>query len=745
MEYRNDIDAICQQLARRDLRAAIDALESLGYKYPETRLIQSVEQLRSNYDLMANYWLRGFKDASLDAVYGNLIAQAYRLAANAQLSCALSKDSFAGSVSKQARAAGRDDAFLATAIGELENFVSDQAIIGLEPEHTRRPHNEALHAKHQRYMASLFDYVWTSEQWGDGIVEPFAQILLSPTVDNMDQQLLVSAVMLGAMNIFDINKLRLLVKVYEESTDEHVRQRALVGVVFALWSNRIDIFPEVKGIVESMLANERTTDEMTELQIQMLYCTTAEEDTRTIQREIMPDIIKNNNLHITSEGIEEREDDPMEDILDSEASERRMEKLEEGIRKMIDMQKAGADIYFGGFSQMKRFSFFDKVSNWFMPFYREHPDITALGMKNDDREIIDNLIAHVPFCNSDKYSFVIAFKNVVDRLPPTLREMLANGKATMLGEKVTSETATPAYIRRMYLQDLYRFFRLFRSKASFRNPFDDGADRPGFVFFANPIYRSTMLESHSLEIVSFMMKRKFYGEALEVMANSSGKAREDYQWLMVCGNMLLRYRALANMHGFASLDASECFERALRVKPDDRKALLGYAKAMFSAGNFKEAVLVYAKLMELKPDSRNHVLGYCVCLVNLGRYEEALPYLYKLDYETPDDAVKRVLARTLVGCDKYEQALKLYDGLGAEAEDIVNRGYCEWFMGRVEQAVEHFAQYIAMRYPNENSEDKRRHCQADIVDSERQFILDHGISATETHLMVDAIRDAIVR
>lgn len=745
MEYRNDIDAIYQQLAQRKLRVAIDAIESLGYKYPETRLLQGVEQLRSNYDLMANYWQRGFKDASLDTVYGNLIAQAYRLAANAELSCALGKDIFAGSVSKQARSAGRDDTFLATAVGELENFVSEQAVIGLEPEHTRRPHNEALQAKHQRYVSSLFDYVWTSGQWADGMVEPFAQLLLSPTVDNMDQQLLVSAVMLGAINIFDINKLRLLVKVYEESTDEHVRQRALVGVVFALWSSNVDIFPEVKGIVESMLADELTADELTELQIQMLYCTTAEEDTRTIQREIMPDIIKNNNLHITQEGIEEREDDPMEDILDSEASERRMEKLEEGIRKMIDMQKAGADIYFGGFSQMKRFSFFDKVSNWFMPFYRDHPDITALGMKKGDRDIIDNLIGHVPFCNSDKYSFVIAFKNVVDRLPQALREMLSNGNATMIGEKVTSEADSPAYIRRLYLQDLYRFFRLFRWKASFRNPFDDGEGRPGFVFFANPIFCSTRLESHSLEIVSFIMKRKLYGEALEVMANSSAKARDDYQWLMVCGNMLLRHRALATMHGFASLEACDCFERALRVKPDDHKALLGYAKAMFSAGNFQEAARAYAKLMELRPESRSHVLGYCVCLANLGRYDEALPYLYKLDYESPDDAVKRVLARTLVGCAKYEQALKLYDGLGAEAEDIVNRGYCEWFMGSVEKAVAHFAQYISMRYPDENTESKRRHCQADIVDSERLFILDHGISITETHLMVDAIRDAIVR
>ena len=50
-----------------------------------------------------------------------------------------------------------------------------------------------------------------------------------------------------------------------------------------------------------------------------------------------------------------------------------MEKLEASMKRMNDMQRQGSDVYFGGFSQMKRFPFFSVVANWFMPFYLHHP------------------------------------------------------------------------------------------------------------------------------------------------------------------------------------------------------------------------------------------------------------------------------------------------------------------------------------------------------------------------------------
>ena len=52
--------------------------------------------------------------------------------------------------------------------------------------------------------------------------------------------------------------------------------------------------------------------------------------------------------------------------------------MEESFQKMAEMQKQGTDIYFGGFSQMKRFPFFNELSNWFVPFYSHHPAVAEV-------------------------------------------------------------------------------------------------------------------------------------------------------------------------------------------------------------------------------------------------------------------------------------------------------------------------------------------------------------------------------
>lgn len=126
---------------------------------------------------------------------------------------------------------------------------------------------------------------------------------------------------------------------------------------------------------------------------------------------------------------------------------------------MMNMQKAGSDIYFGGFSQMKRFPFFYHAANWFCPFYLEHPEISSTVDKLKDTPLLTNILNNGPFCDSDKYSFTLAVASVISHIPANMREMFNTKEA--LGQTVSDEDQRqPAYIRRMILQDMYRFFRL---------------------------------------------------------------------------------------------------------------------------------------------------------------------------------------------------------------------------------------------------------------------------------------------
>lgn len=74
-----------------------------------------------------------------------------------------------------------------------------------------------------------------------------------------------------------------------------------------------------------------------------------------------------------------------------------MERAEESMQRMMEMQKQGADIYFGGFSQMKRFPFFSSVSNWFVPFSKQNPDMEEALDKLGDTKLVDTMLGAGPF------------------------------------------------------------------------------------------------------------------------------------------------------------------------------------------------------------------------------------------------------------------------------------------------------------------------------------------------------------
>jgi tetratricopeptide (TPR) repeat protein len=518
----------------------------------------------------------------------------------------------------------------------------------------------------------LFNYIVTSRMWTNSVGKGFTELLLSPTIDNIDQQLIVSAITISLMSQFDIVKFRLLTDVYRQATDEHVRQRALVGWVFSLDDTMSIVYPEQQTIVDDLLQSDDVCQELTELQMQLLLTLNAEKDNDIIRNEIMPDLMKNDAFQITRNGIEEVEEDPLEDVLHPDASERRMEQLEASMQRMIDMQKQGSDVYFGGFAQMKRYPFFYDMSNWLVPFYIDHPDIAQFVDRLEFQRFVRSILSKGPFCNSDKYSFVIASMEVLSRLPASIRGVIRNNEAS-LGELALGENQTSAYLRRIYLMDLYRFFRLFPNRAALNNPFEDSTQEYDTLnFFSYVFFAGTQLDAQKHSVVRMMKK---------------------YQFDKMAKNMLIaiprRYRD-AQYYIWA-----EQYENAVEVDPSNEQALSGAARHAFKNSEYDKANDYYDRLLLLFPGKKNYMLNKAVCLVQLEDYEEALKLLYELDYEYADDVnVQRVLAWTLTCDSRLEQAAAIYEqlmtGEKVIAEDHLNYGYCLWVMGRIDDAAEHF-------------------------------------------------------
>ena len=710
-------------LMDRRLSNAIEVLEQLYVQRPSLMGHSEFEAIKTDYQLMVDYMGRGFSDSHRESLYSTLLQRLYRVAADLEISWRCKNVSAYVNSFRVIDHLNTSHDFVRTV---LESFVSDIAMLSLQPEETREQKSTELYDRHQSFMNRLFSALWTSCQWTDDDCKFYTELLLSPTVMSTDQQVIVSAISLGAMNQFDINKFKTLVNVYQKATDEHVRQRALVGWVLAVFEG-MDIFPEQDTLIRELCENPTITRELLTLQIQFFYSKDAEKDNDKIQRDIMPDIMRNSNLTIGRLGIMEKEEDAIESILHQDADEKRMEQMEEKVRKMMDMQKQGSDIYFGGFSQMKRFPFFNDMVNWFTPFYLNHPALHPVISKLGDTKFLNTLMERSNFCESDRYSFAFALEQIINQLPSDIKEVI--GSDAMLGPLAESDDMEDAIsIRRTYLQDLYRFFRLYHTANDFINPFEDNG-KGDFVadtfFFTYKSFMGTGLDDVKLRLASHLYKHQQMTELAELLTTFQSS---DPRYVILMG--------YTNINMGKAEFAYQFFDYALKAEPDNQWALKGKARAALDAEDYKTAEEVYTELLKLEPGHKNYTMNRCVALLKLGRTSEVREELFRLDYQYPEDMnVKRVLAWAMLSDNSLDKASQLYDTLLTSTpahEDYLNAGYCQWAMGNVQRAVELFREWMVKSGKSTEQLLEEFRSDADTLEM-------YGISETDCFLMLSLV------
>ena len=715
------LNAIYGHLSSKDLMCAIKDMEAYLAAHPHQINSDRLFAIKSDYQVMIDYWRKGYKDPQLSELYDKLLHRMYTLYANVRTNASVLQSPTMASLFMKAHLSPRDWS-VQVVKEQLEKFVSDVALLELEPSHTVAERRKQLHQQHTLFTTELFAHILTSDLWSEGQGEQIEQLLLSPTVDSNDQQLIVSAISLAAMNCYDMVKFRTLIHVYQKSVDEYVRQRALIGWVFSIDSGLEEaLFPEMQTLVEQTLANPDYTKELVELQKQIYYCVSADEDRNTIEKEIMPDLIKNQRDMQDKNDLEFDEESVLNDILHPGEEEENLDKMEASFRRMIDMQKQGSDVYFGGFSQMKRFPFFNEISYWFTPFYMDHPGIALAREKFGNIKFLQSILQYGPFCSSDKYSFMLAFQGIIDQIPESTRKLLDRGEAVMYQKLEQSEMNTPTYIRRTYLQDLFRFFRLNQLRNEFKNIFETEAH--GCLFMIRPIFDHTDLHAHFTEMASFLIKRHRILDA-EGLILCLNEKYHDFDYYM--------------LRGYLGYNDKDGYRKAFELDPQSERALLGLARSLFKDGEYEESLEAYNQLLQMNADKQSYQLNKAVCLTNLYRYEEAEQILFRLNYEDSDNlTVARVLAWALTGDGKYEQAGRLYDQLMAQEKpadsDTINFAFYLWFSGRVDEAANCFRNYVTNAKPKED----RWHEIHNIVYMEKALLERKGITQREIQMMID--------
>lgn len=711
-------------------RSVGKALNMLKYRMEELTLNEEFDELSAvedDYKLMCNCFMRGLYDPKGENVYDDLLRRTYKLYNNVRLT------SIAKKRQSYMRSKTIDEWFEKQEKGvkeSLELFVQETALASLLPQKEQKGATRKANAVHQRYMDGLFNHIVVSMQWSGETKTYYCNLLTSPTVDQNDTLLIVSAITLALLTVFDVNKWLTLAYVYRYGNCNTLCQRALVGMMLSLPAEEATLFPEIKVLLNELCTSDVVRGELLELQMQLFHCVRTAADNDEIQRDIMPTLIKNNNLRITRTGIIER-DDSSEDILETGMEDKNMEEVEEKMKKMLDMQKTGSDIYFGGFSQMKRFSFFHNLSNWFAPFSLDNPDVVnAVG--DTGLEFVHKALERNPFCDSDCYSFAFALAKIASRLPDNIREMMSSGYGGMTDEVV--DRKSPAYIRRMYLQDLYRFFMLYQNRADFTNPFLGQGETMGeanILFFGKDVFGGLM-EKESVELVKFLFKHHQYDTVVGYL-----KRRE-------CTVALTEYESVVLGFSYMRLDkcveAYEVFEKLVKEKGPTKNNLKGLADSLFLLRRFTEAAEMYSMIVAKYGDNKKSIIDRCIAQINSGNIKEGMAGLFRLDYEYGYDVnVKRVIAWGYLMSAKPMEAEKLYAVLEHdtnEIADILNFGYAKWINGNIKGAITLFAKYLSSIQEHTNG------CKHDIKDDfedDADMLQANGVKPYQQRIMKDIL------
>ena len=419
-EIKSRYKEICQNLSERKLKPAFDLIENLIKESGLVIFLDEWRNLEQTYSYMLKYTVEGIQDPERQKIYRKLIVSVFKLADKIKES-ALYKISSSIEYEKK-RVFPKEKLNLENYLLELDKFyIQEELELLSENEKEKNTDREKL-KHHQEKIKHLFFYFWFQDELSTAELDFIYRFYASKEIPVSYKSLVVSSLILSLFRYFDEEKISVLFDLYELDEDE-VSQRAFIGLLLALYKYdlRLSFYPAILGRLKMLNENPGFKQNLERLIIQLIRSRETEKIQKKIKDEIIPEMIKispnlKDKINLDSlmdEGLGEDKNPEWEKLF--EDSPGLMNKMEE----FSELQMEGADVFMGSFSMLKLFPFFNEISNWFMPFFPENPDILTTIDQNDaiNSRFIKAINSAPILCNSDKYSFCLSIQN----LPPENR------------------------------------------------------------------------------------------------------------------------------------------------------------------------------------------------------------------------------------------------------------------------------------------------------------------------------------
>jgi tetratricopeptide (TPR) repeat protein len=732
-ELKIQYNTISQNIAERRLKQAFDQLDNLISESGLVLYRDEWRNLEQTYKYMLKYTVDGVQDPERKKVNQKLIVSTFSL-----LDKINDEIRFKTSPSveyENKRGFEATSVKLESIISEIEDYYLQEELISLVDDEEVQNSSKRIDADtHQQKVVSLFYHIWFKNELSAAEVNVVKVFLKSKLISNAYKSLIVASLILSIIRYFNEAKFALLFDAYDLDEDE-IKQRAIVGLLigFYKYDARLQFYPSITSRLKVLNENPDFKKNMEQVIVQFIRSKETEKIQKKITDEIIPEMIrispnlkdKINLDSLMDDSLGEDKNPEWEKIF--EDSPGLINKMEE----FSEMQMEGADVFMSSFSMLKMFPFFSEISNWFMPFFADNPEITSsLDLSTEVNSRFIDAIDFAPvLCNSDKYSFCFSLKN----LPAENREFMAEGmKAEMAqfeelqkDEEITDPSKKASFISNQFMQDLYRFYKLHPRKNDFEDIFNWRFDFHNKQALGNILKEDDKLLRN---IAEYYFSKNYFEEAAEVFKDllNIEKSGELYQKLGFCYQKLEDFGEALNNYKKAEL-----FD--LNRKWNLNKIALCYRNLKQP----EQALEYYREAEKLDEDNLNIQLNIGHCLLELKEFEEALKCYFKVEYLSPGNKkVWKPIAWCSFVSGKKEQAKKYFEKLiddEPNKHDLMNMGHVQWSMGNRKIALDFYKKSITQAEFTESEF-------FEVFEEDLPYLIEQGVDREDVPIMLDQLR-----
>lgn len=711
-EINKAYNRIIGSLDSKELKNAFDSIQALISGSRELSFQDKLNELQDTYKYMLRYRIEGAKDPMQEQIYNKIQTSSYELVDR---------------IRHKALAVESPLAFYSR-----RRSLKVQPNVTFENLHLQLSKHYATgnNAEYDAILMVLFNKIWVSDPFTVEEAFVIKNILFDNELPFTTGCQIVSSLMLGLQAAFDLEKLMLLFDAAGHENEE-IKVRALISILLTLYAyrKRTALYPQIINRLDALSETPGFTKAIRTITLRFILARETEKITRKLQNEIIPEMMKlspkiSNKINlkdITPEQLGEEMNPEWENIFADSSLGKKMEEFSE-------LQQEGADVMHSTFVHLKSFPFFRELSNWLLPFTTEHSSFgDRFNQNNGEKQMLDSMTLAAFMCNSDKYSLYFSMmqlpeeakKMMMNQFDSQASEMIQQNKEELISKRGKLETITGQYI-----QDLYRFFKIYPGHLDFNDIFTMPLD-----FHNLSILRPYISDEESLSsIAEYYLRKNYFSDALTIfnqLAETNQESDILFQKIGYCKQMN------DDLQG-----ALEAYLRADLLNPGSKWVIRRIAGCYRSLKEPEEALKYYRRYEKLNPDNLSITISIGHCYLELRNYSEALKCFYKVDYLDSNNKAWRPIAWCSFLTGKYDQARNYYKKILANqpnTQDLLNAGHTEWALQNIKGAIEFYRQ--AVEKENRDFYKFQEEFNQDIPD-----LIVAGIEDTEISLMMDQLK-----